>query len=63
MAKVYKYKLTKRENTTMDLMWKAEDYVNWYKAVADPSYDGYQDISKVNVAGYDDYKAEALQKF
>lgn len=54
-GKVYTYKLTKEKyNDGSDV--KAEDYVNWYKVVADPSYDGYQDISKVNVAGYDDYK-------
>ena len=54
-GKVYTYKLTKEKyNDGSDV--KAEDYVNWYKVVADPSYDGYQDISKVNVVGYDDYK-------
>ena len=54
-GKVYTYKLTKEKyNDGSDV--KAEDYVNWYKLVADPSYDGYQDISKVNVVGYDDYK-------
>ena len=54
-GKVYTYKLTKEKyNDGSDV--KAEDYVNWYKVVADPSYDGYQDISKVNVVGYEDYK-------
>ena len=54
-GKGYTYKLTKEKyNDGSDV--KAEDYVNWYKVVADPSYDGYQDISKVNVVGYDDYK-------
>lgn len=54
-GKVYTYKLTKEKyNDGSDV--KAEDYVNWYKVVSDPSYDGYQDISKVNVVGYDDYK-------
>ena len=54
-GKVYTYKLTKEKyNDGSDV--KAEDYVNWYKVEADPSYDGYQDISKVNVVGYDDYK-------
>lgn len=54
-GKVYTYKLTKEKyNDGSDV--KAEDYVNWYKVVADPSYDGYQDISKVNIVGYDDYK-------
>lgn len=54
-GKVYTYKLTKEKyNDGSDV--KAEDYVNWYKVVADPSYDGYLDISKVNVVGYDDYK-------
>ena len=54
-GKVYTYKLTKEKyNDGSDV--KPEDYVNWYKVVADPSYDGYQDISKVNVVGYDDYK-------
>ncbi len=54
-GKVYTYKLTKEKyNDGSDV--KAEDYVNWYKVVSDPSYDGYQDISKVNVVGYEDYK-------
>lgn len=54
-GKVYTYKLTKEKyNDGSDV--KAEDYVNWYKVVSDPSYDGYQDISKVKVVGYDDYK-------
>ena len=44
-GKVYTYKLTKEKyNDGSDV--KAEDYVNWYKVVSDPSYDGYQDISK-----------------
>ena len=55
-GKVYTYKLTKEKyNDGSDV--KAEDYVNWYKVVADPSYDGYQDISKANIVGYDDYKS------
>lgn len=54
-GKVYTYKLTKEKYNDGSNV-KAEDYVNWYKVVADPSYDGYQDISKVNVVGYDDYK-------
>lgn len=54
-GKVYTYKLTKEKyNDGSDV--KIEDYINWFKITADPSYDGYQDINKAKVVGYEDYK-------
>lgn len=54
-GKVYTYKLTKEKYSDGSDV-KAEDYVNWFKILADPSYDGYSDISKCGVVGYDEYK-------
>lgn len=34
---------------------KPEDYINFWKVVADPSYDGYMDISMYNIKGYEAY--------
>ena len=45
-GKVYTFKLTKEKyNDGSDV--KPEDYVNYFKILADKSYDGYSDISPV----------------
>ncbi len=53
-GKVYTFKLTKEKyNDGSDV--KPEDYVNYFKILADKSYDGYSDISPVGIVGFQDY--------
>ena len=55
-GKVYTFKLLQKEKYNDGSDVKVEDYVNYYKAISDPSYDGYSDISSCRVVGYKEYK-------
>lgn len=51
---VYTYKL-KPDKYSDGSPVKAEDYANYFKLIADPSYDGYQDLTTLDIKGYKDY--------
>lgn len=58
---VYTFKL-KPDQYSDGTPVKAADYVNFFKIVTDPSYDGYLDMSTLGIKGYDAYHADTEGK-
>ena len=53
---VYTYKISDKDKFSDGSNVTAKDYVNAYKILADPSYDGYLDLSLAHIKGWEDYK-------
>lgn len=53
---VYTYKISDKDKFSDGTDVTAKDYVNAYKVLADPSYDGYLDLSLAHIKGWEDYK-------